>query len=523
MAAGSWVEAERFARDGGRLLEGLSFPANPGFDAWLAGERHHLDARRAGVLREAVQARLAVDDGAGAVAAANALVAHDPLAESGHVLLVRALVEQGKRQDAEAALSRCVSVFTRELGHPPTDAVGAELLTPPRPAAVPSRAAVRALLDAGTSAVAAGAVDVGIDRLREAAARSHDAGDTETEIECLVELGYALVHSVRGRDDAGGAVLAQVVARAGSAGKPELAVPAYRELGNVAFLAGRYDEAFRHFDDADRLADPDGPDAAAVAALRGACLTDVASYREARQELDRAIAVARSADAHRWVVWASTMSGRLWLLLGEPAAARPLLEEAMELSRRIGWTSVVPWPESLLGEVELCEGRPDRAADAASHAFALSCELRDPCWEEIAGRLLALVALDRGDVDEALATLLEARARGNRSTDSWRYGHAQVLDVLASLAPHDPAQGRTWIVDLELLAGSAGMRELLVRAQLHRAALGEAGAFDAAMALADGIENPQLTRRLTRSPANVAAGSEQRGSRGHIDEGVRGS
>jgi hypothetical protein len=122
-----------------------------------------------------------------------------------------------------------------------------------------------------------------------------------------------------------------------------------------------------------------------------------------------------------------------------------------------------------------------------------------------------------------LATLLEARARGNRSTDSWRYGHAQVLDELASLAAHDPAHGRTWIVDLELLAGSAGMRELLVRAQLHRATLGEAGAFEAAVALADGIENPQLTRRLTRSPANVAAGSEQRGNRGHIDERVRGS
>ena len=510
VTSASWVEAERFASGGGLLLEGLSFPANPAFDAWLSGERHHLEAVQASVLREATLGRLAVGDASGAAASARALVARSPFDDGAHMLLVRSLVELGERREAEAALARCVALFERELGRPPSDAVALELETPPRPVGVPDRAAARALLDAGSAAVAAGAVDVGLDRLRDAAARSHDADDLETEIASLCELGYALVHSVRGRGDAGAVVLARAVALADAAGASPLAVAAHRELGYIAFLAARYPEAFRHLDDADRLAEPDGTDSAAVAAIRGACLTEVARYGPARDELDRATALARSASAPRWLVWSSTMTGRLHLLRGEPEPARRPLEEALEVSRQIGWTSVVPWPEALLAEVDLRAGHEGAAAEAASHAFALGCELRDPCWEETAGRVLALVALTGGRVDDAKATLLDASARGGRVIDGWRFAHAEVLDALAALAPHYPGSGLSWIVDLELLAGAGGMRELLVRAQLHRAALGEVGALEAAAGLADGIDNPSLTRRLTRSSPSMRSRSDRR-------------
>jgi len=166
MTSASWVEAERFARSGGLLIEGMSFPANPAFDAWLAGERHHLEAVQAGVLREATLGRLAVGDALGAAASARALVARDPFDEGGHTLLVRALVELGERSEAEAALARCNALFTLELGHPPTDAIAAELESPSRNRRLPTRAAARASLEAGSAAVAAGAFDVGLDRLR---------------------------------------------------------------------------------------------------------------------------------------------------------------------------------------------------------------------------------------------------------------------------------------------------------------------------------------------------------------------
>ena len=109
------------------------------------------------------------------------------------------------------------------------------------------------------------------------------------------------------------------------------------------------------------------------------------------------------------------------------------------------------------------------------------------------------IALARGDVDQARDTLLDARACGGRATDGWRFAHAEVLDALAALGPHFPARAAGWISELELVAAASGMRELLVRAHLHRARTGVSGALDAAVALAEGIENPALTRLLTRA------------------------
>lgn len=504
LTTSSWVHAEAVARAGGSLLAGLSFPANPPFDAWLAAERHHLDATRAAVLREAAMGRLAVGDATGAVTAARALVDAAPLEEAGHVLLVRALVESGARSQAEDAARRCAEEFRRELGVAPSGAVAEELAVTAAPRST-HRAAGRALLDAGVAAVSAGAVDVGLQRLRDAVAVSHHHDDLHTEVQALCELGYALVHSVRGRDEAGATALTRAVALADAAGEPALAVAAHRELGYTAFLAARYPEALRQLDHAALLAGDTGEEAAAVAALRGACLTDLASYGEAAALLSHAVATARAAGARRWLVWSLTMAGRLSVLLEEHDQARPPLEEAWELARSTGWTSVLPWPQSLLAEVDLAAGDVARAEEAATHAFALGCELRDPCWEETAGRVLGLVALARDDTVGARDILLDAAARGGRATDGWRFAHAEVLDALASLAPLFPGQALPWVADLELLAAGGGMRELVVRAQLHRSALGQRGALEAAAVLALGIDSPALTRRLTRAGATVAA------------------
>lgn len=504
LTTSSWVHAEAVARDGGSLLAGLSFPANPSFDAWLAAERHHLEATRAAVLREAALGRLAVGDTVGAVASARALVEAAPLDEAGHVLLVRALVESGARGQAEDAVRRCAEEFRRELGVAPSGAVQEELAVPAAPRST-SRAAGRALLDAGVAAISAGAVDVGLERLRDAVAVSHHNDDLHAEVQALCELGYALVHSVRGRDEAGATALSRAVALADAAGEPQLAVAAHRELGYTAFLAARYPEALRQLDHAAHLAGTSGEEAAAVAALRGACLTDLASYAEAAAALEDGVVLARAAGARRWLVWALTMSGRLHVLLEEHDLARPPLEEAWELARSTGWTSVLPWPQSLLAEVDLASGAVAQAEEAATHAFALGCELRDPCWEETAGRVLGLVALARGDADGARDILLDAAVRGARATDGWRFAHAEVLDTLASLAPVFPSQGLAWVVDLELIAAGGNMRELVVRAQLHRSALGQRGALEAALTLALGIDSPALTRRLTRAGATVAS------------------
>ena len=53
-------------------------------------------------------------------------------------------------------------------------------------------------------------------------------------------------------------------------------------------------------------------------------------------------------------------------------------------------------PQSFRAEVDLLRGHIDEAAERFEHAFALGCQLADPCWEGIAGRGLGLVAAARG-------------------------------------------------------------------------------------------------------------------------------
>ena len=55
-----------------------------------------------------------------------------------------------------------------------------------------------------------------------------------------------------------------------------------------------------------------------------------------------------------------------------------------------------------------------------------------------------------------------------------------------------------WIDQLESAAAAAGLRDLVVRAHLHRAALGHKGALAAAKLLAQDLDNPTLRRGLPR-------------------------
>ncbi|MGH2383130.1 MAG: hypothetical protein ACRDG7_18165 [Candidatus Limnocylindria bacterium] len=48
------------------------------------------------------------------------------------------------------------------------------------------------------------------------------------------------------------------------------------------------------------------------------------------------------------------------------------------------------YPQSLLGAVDLAEGRIVEASDAFDSAFALGCQIGDPCWEGLGARGIGL-------------------------------------------------------------------------------------------------------------------------------------
>jgi hypothetical protein len=80
----------------------------------------------------------------------------------------------------------------------------------------------------------------------------------------------------------------------------------------------------------------------------------------------------------------------------------------------------------------------------------------------------------------------------------WPYG--RLLDVACTLSlTYAPVRAGEQIDRLASLAARGSMRDLLVRAHLHRARAGSRTAMATARALAAGIDDPALHARLRRS------------------------
>jgi tetratricopeptide (TPR) repeat protein len=227
--------------------------------------------------------------------------------------------------------------------------------------------------------------------------------------------------------------------------------------------------------------------------MQGIVLTDIGRHADALRELHEALRLAGDVDATAVEAWTLTFIGRSHLLCGELVAAREALERALRLARRLRWTAFIPLPESLLADVDLAEGRTDAAAAAYEHAYALSLQLGDPCWEGMAARGMGLVADQRGDTESALRWVAEARTRCVRLPDAWLWVEGYCLDALCVLAiEHRRPEAARWVADLEALATQTGMRELVARAYLHRGHLGDRGAAEAARVLAAEVDNPAV-------------------------------
>lgn len=496
LQAASWTEAIALPGLGRELLEGMDFGSAPGFDAWLQVERSRLRGVAEAVLHESALAELAAGRPVRAAEAAARLVALNAFDENFHELLVRSHARAGDRQAARRAADACAALFARELGRAPGPAVAAAVADGDRRAAPPPGAAsARAQLEAGRSAVDAGAVDAGISALRGAAAAARGCGDDALLARALLALGQALVHSVKGRDEEGAAALRRAALVAQGCGTGELGVTACRELAYVEVLCGRYDRALGLLDRIRPSAAGHPGEAAAIDSVSGMALSDTGRHAAAREHLGRAMNAAETAGQPRRFAYALSMAGRIDALEGDLDAARDALERSLEITLAESWLGFAPWPEALLAEVELAAGDAAAAEERFAHAFALGCHLEDPCWEGLAARGLALVEAP-GDAAAAIERLGRARTRALAAVDGYRWVGAHALDALCALAAEhgDPRAG-AWIAELRSLASRTGMRELAAHAYLHDAALGTPGAADAARALADEVDNPALRRR----------------------------
>lgn len=504
VTSGRWEDALQLGGFGRPLLESMTFYG--GFDAWLEVERARMAGTTRALLREACLAQLGMGDPREAASVAARLTRLDPYEEEHWLLLVRSLGAAGDHAAARRQAATASEMFRRDLDVDVSGTLASAAV--PRKGFLslrePSAASADAHLEAGQAAIQAGAVGTGLESLRRAVADARTIHGEGLLARALLELGTALIHAARGHDDEGASVLYEVL-DVGEKDSSTIAA-ACRELGYTEFLGARYDRSLAWLERALAVAADDSGELGRIRSVLGSVLSDLARYPEALTTLEQSIRDSEVAGDRRGVAYTRSMIGRVHLLRGHLNAAERELNLSEEGARTESWTGFLPWPQALLGHVQLHAGHVGAARDRFEHAFALGCQLGDPCWEALAARGLALAHVSEGDIDEAVHTFLDALRRCRRVRDTYRWVDCYIGLALAEVGVnHGLADAAEWVDDVERMAAGAGIREFVVLAKLLRFQDGDRGALDDARSLSIGIDNPNLMARISgasREPIN---------------------
>ncbi len=493
---GSWSEAVELPGLGADLLDGIAIRGVPGFESWLLSEQRHVAAASEAILHEAALGSLSRGETQRALDYAIRAAVMSPLDENHQALLIRLYRLNGDDAAAEQQFQACAELFAEELGVEPGPAVRAAMReTRDRGAMIADAASVEAIIEAGSAAVAAGAVEAGVQSLRTAVRLADGTSATWLRARSRLVLGEALIHSLRGFDEEGAAALYEAVDIALADGDRTAVAQARAELGYVDFLRARYDRAEMWLSDALDFADDSSSIVAKATTYLGSVESDRANYGTAVGLLEQAIGFSRAASEPRREAFALSMLGRINLLRGDHDIAAEQLDAAILLAERDHWLALLPWPQAMRGEVELLRGDPTGAESMLRHAFARACQLGDPCWEAMSARGLAMVAEATGATGDAFKVFADARSRCNRLADPYVWLDGYILDAQCALGlRHDHPDTERWIDTMRELTSRTGMRELTVRSMLHAAVLGNDGDGAAAALLAADIDNPLLQR-----------------------------
>lgn len=495
---GAWADAVRLPGLGADLLEGAAFREAAAFESWLLSEQRHLAAASEAILHEAALSAMSRGAAKEATGYAVRVVSMNALDENHQALLIRSYRLAGDDDAADRQLAVCTELFARELGVTPGPAVHVAMREPSRGSEVlTDDASIEAIVEAGSAAVAAGAVEAGVHSLRAGVTLADAASSDRLRVTSRLALAEALIHSLRGRDEEGLATLHVADEIALASDELGLVAEARAELGYVEYLRARYDRAELWLTDALRLAGSSQWMTAKATTYLGSVESDRANYAKALEYLEEATKLSRAAGDVRREAYALSMLGRIHLLRNNLDEAASRLDVSIELSERERWLAFMPWPQALRGEVELARSNPEAATGFLQQAFARACQLGDPCWEGMAARGVALAAEATGETERAFEVLAEARIRCNRFADPYVWLDVYILDAQCDLGRrHGHTETKFWIESMHELSSRTGMKEFIVRSLLHRAAIGNDGDAAAARLLGSHIDNPALDRLL---------------------------
>jgi DNA-binding SARP family transcriptional activator len=448
------LEAGKFdAEAAGDLLEGVEPRCSAAFSTWLLIERERTASLVNAKIRQEIMQAVALGDYARAIRFAEYGVRRAPLDEGAHILLVKSLALAGRTEAASEHVAATEKAFLAELGEKPSEALRSAarqtIFSPP--SGVSAQAVVKSLIESGLAAFSAGAADSGLDCLRRAVAEAEKSRDRQLHAKALLELGSALVHSVRGYDDEGAILLGQAIELAVQCGSAQIAATAQREIGYVDALAGRRPVAAELLDKALSFSD-DADSQAGIHAVIGFNLVDWGRVDEGLAHFEQSLDYARRTQNRRREAWSLGIGGAGQLAAGRLEKAYRWLTDCHAIVEDLRWIAFRPWPLAALCETKLRLGNdPTALRPELEDAFALSCQLRDPCWEGAVARVMALTYAATDDYARALQWLTEARKRCVRETDIYA---ALLVGIIADQAKISVRSG-------EVASAGAIARELL--------------------------------------------------------------
>ncbi|MFF2317473.1 tetratricopeptide repeat protein [Arthrobacter sp. NPDC058097] len=493
----------------GQLLEGLSFVDCPVFDSWLADQRYRLENCAQSLLYESSVSALASGDPREAAELATRALQRDPFHTDCNAVLVRALVAIGEHRRAREHVAKCANLYRGELGLPlpPEIRIALSGAEPEADPGIPATVAtVRSYLDAGGASLSAGAVDRGLDQLRLAVVLAQRTPDRHLLAESLVTLAGAMIHQAGGR----GAEVADFLHRALSAetrpaeatvgarsekydGASPTSAAAYRELGYLSVQRGVPDRAAGWLQRAGLAAVGFPDEQARVLAIQGMLASDTARYGDAVEALTASVRLAREARNRRQLAFSSALLGRVRLLRGELELAAETLDHALQWILAEHWTAFEPFVAGVRGETYLAAGDLEAAAEMIDRSWVMADLAADHCYMALAAGAEARLFLAHGDLVAAQHWV----DRGMEPKPWYLWYSARLLDVAAEVAIAARSGRASDVVErLGALASRSGMREFVVRAQSHRAVLGDEAAAQAVPWLAIEIDNPALTAFL---------------------------
>jgi non-specific serine/threonine protein kinase len=171
----------------------------------------------------------------------------------------------------------------------------------------------------------------------------------------------------------------------------------------------------------------------------GTLATWLGDYDTAWARLAEALDLARGLDDWRLIAWALLGLGRVAQHRGDLARAIELYEESLAYYRHFSLDRITDATNKAatvgnLGDIYLSQGRLERASELIEEAVALYRMVGDRqvllAFRESQG----LIALERGDVDEARRIFTECLTAKREYRYSWKMRFAESLEYLALLA-----------------------------------------------------------------------------------------